>query len=1052
MQLEVYLLGRFDVRRNGQPVQDWRRAAARQLFKRLVLAPHQRLPAEGLAQAMWPHDAGERARQRLHHLLYLLRGVLRGEAGEAAALSAHDGVVHLASTGLWLDVQAFDAAADLALRPGAGLPALQRAATLYGGLLLPGDQDDADIAARRTRLEQRYLAVLQALADAQHQAGGLAEAEATLQQLVARAPADEAAHRALMALHAQAQRRDAVEQQYLACRAALAAELGVAPSPATHQAYRQAMLGAPPGAPGAEAAPATTEPVPLGPRLAVAPPLVPLIDRDTLLADIQARLLQPGVRLLTLLGDGGLGKTQLALHAAYALQGHFAQGACVVSLAEVGEDGVLDRLRRALGLPAAPAAQPAEQALAEALRSRQLLLVLDNAEHVAARLGLLTELLAQAPQLRLLVTSRRRLNLRVEQVLAVPALAAEPGSAMRLFTERARAAAPGLVLGEAEQADVRGICQRLGGVPLAIELVAARAAVVGLPALRQALDSSLALASGGGPDRPARQRSLQASLRWSLGLLSAPEQGWLQAATLFAAPFEAAALLALQPVADAAPAEAALASLLELGLLVRQPASGGLHLPPALREELAAAQPAPEVQRRFVAWHADAAARLAAQQGPAAQAAQAAQAALEAGHENFFAALALAQRLGDAAALCGLVRALAGHWARTGAWARADAWVRLSQVPAAALPAPEHAAWALAAAGYWHEGGRHAAARSLAQAALEQAERAGDATLQARAALLLSSALAHLGQAEAAIAPVQRVLALASTLGDPALRRAALNNLGNSHLAAGQLALARRAWEDGDAEFGGALVQARVAFVHNLALAAHYGGRTEPACRLVQVAAELEHSATPRPQRLALIHARQAWIHACNQQPDAAEAALALAARAADAAHLETWQRLCAAQQGQVALLRGHLARAAALLQQGVQACAAQADPWDLLDLQLWLCAARGAAGAHDEAAAGLATLVASHGHAWRHEHPRLLEAAAAVLAARGRWEPAARAWREAAAWRAQRGFRRFAVDQPRARRTLALLRARVAAAALAPAAEVPAQPMPLAWLQEFLC
>jgi tetratricopeptide (TPR) repeat protein len=314
--------------------------------------------------------------------------------------------------------------------------------------------------------------------------------------------------------------------------------------------------------------------------------------------------------------------------------------------------------------------------------------------------------------------------------------------------------------------------------------------------------------------------------------------------------------------------------------------------------------------------------------------------------------------------------------------------------------------------------------------------------------LLFSSAAYHLGQPEEAIAPLSRIGTLASALGDAALQRVAMNNLGNCHLSAGDLARARRVWAECDAGFDDEPPQERVATAFNLSLAAHYAGRHDEAMRLSEAAEAMERSATPRAGRLLLILVRRGWMWCSRGEAAPARAALRAARGVAVEARLPVWERLCVAHEGKLALVEGRPERAAALLARGIHACAAGADPWDLLDLRLWLVHAR-LAWDRDGASAreALAELLAMPLPAWRHEHARILELAGASLLAGGRIEPAARAMAQAGALRRQQGIRRFPFEEGLARRTRAALRAQQRVGALPPDDSAGAPDDGLAWL-----
>jgi len=1040
MLYRIHLLGRFRVLRDGLEITAWPRAAPRRLLKLLALAPRRELTVGGLAAALWPHDEGNRARQRLHHLVYLLRSTLeRGASGAeqgARVVELREGLVRLAVAGIWLDVDEFEEQLDEAMRTAQRGAALQRVLALYEGPLLPGDTEDEAINVRRTALARRFVAGLGAAAREHLKAGETAQAVRCLQQVVALAPADEAAHRELIRIYAQLGQRDQAERQYAECKSALAEELGVVPSADTHQAYRDAMLGDSrvPLSEGRANRSAESSGTDRPNRFVPPVPTGSLVGRDPLLRDVVAAL-NDGVRLVTLTGAGGIGKTQLALHVAKALAPSFGSGVCFVALAEVTGEGVLDRLRRALRV-ADSASKSTRDALVDALRDVHLLLVCDNCEHVAAQMGILTSLLARCPLLQVLSTSRRRLNLQAEQVFVVPGLALTRDAAVQLFAERARAVQPGFVLDHDNLADVEAIVRRLEGLPLSIELVAARSHAFAPSELRHALDSGFGFVAGGGPDRPARQRSFDQSLAWSLALLAPLERQVLDRVALFAAPFEFDALAAV--CTDLAPdISLPVQSLIEMNLLARAPDTAGLQVPRLqllastgefMRRHRGQDQPSETGALRLAGWYADLALRLDPELGTA-RAAQAL-AVFDADHENFFAALDGADRLDAPELTCRLVKGLCRYWVRSGSWARADRWIERAIEVSPALPAAERAKLFLAVGGYWHECQQFAHTRSLALSAMDLAQASADARLQVRATLLFSAASFHLGEAHATIDPLIRARDAALALGDIDLQRVAMNNLGSFYLSDGELGRARRIWTECDDGFGGAMVQARVATLSNLALAAHYGGHYDEAIGLSIRAAELEAQPSPRPARLALILVRQSWMWCCRGLAAQATESLRHAREVASGARLTLWERLCAAHGGKVALVNGHIEQASALLARGIQACGSLADPWDLLDLRLWLFWARMAEPDGPAAAGGVLTdLLAMSVRSFRHEHARILEAAAAWLVHERRFDAARRAWLQAEALRKRQAIRRFPFEQAQARRTQTALRAKFGAA-----------------------
>jgi predicted ATPase len=342
------------------------------------------------------------------------------------------------------------------------------------------------------------------------------------------------------------------------------------PAPAAGLADRARAAAAPDPAPAANPSAARLAPA----RLPV--PLTPLVGRAAEVAAVTAAV--PGCRLVTLTGTGGTGKTRVALQAAAELAGRFPDGAAFADLAPVSDpDLVAVTLLRALGLVSQSAAT-AEDQLAAALRPARVLLVADNMEHLIEQAPLLSRLLAAAPGLHLLVTSRVALGLYGEHQLRVPPLrlpdqaAQAAGSeALQLFVQRAQAVAPGFdPHGEALTATA-AICSALDGLPLAIELAAARVRLYPPQALLPQLQARLLLLVGGPRNLPQRQQTLRATLDWSDALLPPYARDLFARVGVFAGSFDAAAAAAVSGAADPLAMTERLAGLAEHSLLEVMP-------------------------------------------------------------------------------------------------------------------------------------------------------------------------------------------------------------------------------------------------------------------------------------------------------------------------------------------------------------------------------------------------------------------------------------------------------------------------------------------------
>jgi predicted ATPase len=270
-----------------------------------------------------------------------------------------------------------------------------------------------------------------------------------------------------------------------------------------------------------------------------------LLGRERAIGEVAGLVERAGVRLVTLTGPGGVGKTRLAIAAGERLADRFAAGTVFVPLEAVTDPGrVLAAIGRAAGADLAGTGVPVE-ALAETFGDGAWLLILDNLEQVIGAAPGLGELLARCPQLAMLATSRTVLGLQGEREYPVPPLPvpADPATAsvaevaawpaVALFVDRARAVRPGFALTEGNAAAVAEICRRLEGLPLAIELAAARIRLLDPAALLDRLAASLDALGAGAVDLPERQRTLRATVAWSVGLLDDAERSLLEAAAVF---------------------------------------------------------------------------------------------------------------------------------------------------------------------------------------------------------------------------------------------------------------------------------------------------------------------------------------------------------------------------------------------------------------------------------------------------------------------------------------------------------------------------------------
>jgi predicted ATPase/DNA-binding SARP family transcriptional activator len=510
-------------------------------------------PREVLIDLLWPEADPAASRLRLRVLLHDLRAMLSG-FGAADLLLAGRAAVQLDPNAFSSDVTEFRAAlraaADAA--PAERARGLERAAALYGGDLLPGFYEPW-VLSERGNLTTCYLETLQQLTVVREDAGDLEGALAAARQAVATDPLREEAHFDVMRLYAASGQPAASLRQYEVLARVLKEELGETPAAdaralaeelrQTARAFvvarRVPSVVEPPGPPDT-AAPLTVT----HPRLPV--PLTHFFGREEESARLVEWLASGATRLVTLSGPGGSGKTRLAIAVAGRLRERFGEAVAFVPLAELTDaEQILPTLAATLGLARASDLPPLPQ-IASYLRQRPWLLVLDNFDHLVEPGGLhVRALLEQVETLVCMVTSRRTLRLTGEQELALLPLPTPRMSGLKtpdalmsypsvqLFVDRARAAQPGFALSEANAAAVGELCDRLDGLPLAIELAAARTAMLGPRGMLACLEKRFELLVSRHRDTPARHRTLRAAVETSYRLLPQELQRFFSRLSVF---------------------------------------------------------------------------------------------------------------------------------------------------------------------------------------------------------------------------------------------------------------------------------------------------------------------------------------------------------------------------------------------------------------------------------------------------------------------------------------------------------------------------------------
>ena len=317
----------------------------------------------------------------------------------------------------------------------------------------------------------------------------------------------------------------------------------------------------------------TTDERPTRPRFTLPNDATTFVGRESELDDVVSLLGSDDVRLVTLTGPGGIGKTRLSLRAASRVASSFDEGAAFVSLASLADDRlVVGAIASAVGLR--DSSGSSVDGLLADLADRSLLLVLDNFEHVMGAADVLPRILSTCPDVKVLATSREALRLHAEHDYPVPPLTADDSVSM--FIERATAVRPDFSLDAANAEVVERICQRLEGVPLAIELAAARTRLLAPDALLDRLDDRLDFLVGGPRDLPERQQALRSTIEWSYDLLDDRERRLFDGLGVFVGSFPLAAVEAVAPALGADPRDALdlLASLVDKSLLRVEPTAG----------------------------------------------------------------------------------------------------------------------------------------------------------------------------------------------------------------------------------------------------------------------------------------------------------------------------------------------------------------------------------------------------------------------------------------------------------------------------------------------
>lgn len=590
--LEIRLFGPFDVQVDGRPLPKLGSRKRQWLLALLTLRHGREVHRSWLAGTLWPESAEPQAQANLRQSLADLRRALGAQAWRIHSVTSR--TLSLDLQGAYADIPAFDESVALS-----DSQSLKRAVALYSGPLLEGCMEEWVVQERDSR-EQAYLNALETMSQVEEAQGNINAAVEYLRQAIRIDPLRETAQRKLMELHAKVGDFAAANQVYFQLRAYLHREMNMEPSPETialFEGIRQsgrtrAQLHAF-GIPEAKETPGWPKVTGHGRLISQPANKLPVrvtafIGRKKELAELCSLLRH--ARLVTLMGTGGVGKTRLAIEAASLIGTEYADGVLFVELASISDPSLVSQtITRALNIPQDPAAS-LEQTLAQALSRKQMLLVIDNCEHLTAACAFVAgTLVTSCPQVTIVATSRERLGVEGEALYRVPSLSCpepqqalstdslEQSEAVQLFIDRAKSAAPHLGITEREYGEIATICRRVDGIPLAIELAAARVRHLGLTEISKRLDDCFRLLIGGHRASPQRHQTLRASVEWSYDLLDEQERLLLRSLSVFAGGWslEAAEAICQAPDSELSPTIDLLSNLVDKSLVLAD--RQGLH-------------------------------------------------------------------------------------------------------------------------------------------------------------------------------------------------------------------------------------------------------------------------------------------------------------------------------------------------------------------------------------------------------------------------------------------------------------------------------------------
>jgi predicted ATPase/DNA-binding SARP family transcriptional activator/Tfp pilus assembly protein PilF len=571
-KLTLFLLGQPRIERDSIPVTvDTRKAIALIAY---VAATHQRHNRDMLAAFLWPEYDRGRAFANLRRTVWGLNKALAGDYLDID----RDTISLKPSADLWLDVDRFRELLGACLLHGHHethicpdcLQLLTKAVEIYRGDFLHGftlhDSPGFDEWQffQVESLQQQFAHALERLVHGYRAQGEFEAAISYARRWLALDVLHEPAHRALIELYAWSGQYSAALRQYQECARALEQELGVAPEEATVQLYQAIKAKQLPALPDGARPTSTPEQAPLPAHDSVANAVLPVprpahnlpiqpapfVGRAEELAEIAALIHDPACRFLTLVGPGGIGKTRLAIRAAAEQLEAFAHGVYFVPCAAVNSTiSLISAIADALQFSFYAGGDPKQQLL-DFMRPKSLLLVIDNAEHLADAVEVLAAILSAASTVKILATSIERLNLREEWMLEIQGLRypeherdpdLEQYSAVQLFIQGARRADAGFVASDQDKPYIVRICRLVAGMPLGIELAASWVRLLSCQEIAGEVENNLDFLATSLRNVPERHRSMRAVFEHTWNLLSDQEQHVLGRLAIFRGGFHRAA-------------------------------------------------------------------------------------------------------------------------------------------------------------------------------------------------------------------------------------------------------------------------------------------------------------------------------------------------------------------------------------------------------------------------------------------------------------------------------------------------------------------------------